>query len=99
MTATFRLTRNDIDLPEGKFVTNLASMRVTYNFTTLMNVQALVQYNDLTRRWSSNLRFNWLQTAATGLYVVYNDTTRFDGLGPVNRAFVVKYVHLFDILH
>ncbi|MGC4083983.1 MAG: hypothetical protein QM736_18205 [Vicinamibacterales bacterium] len=58
----------------------------------------MIQYNDTTRRWSTNLRFNWQRDAATGLYVVYNDTTAFNGLGPVNRAFVVKYSHLFDVL-
>ena len=51
-----------------------------------------------TRRWSTNLRFNWLRSAATGLYVVYNDTEAFNGLGPVNRAFIIKYSHIFDVL-
>ena len=81
---------NDISLPQGDFVTNLGSLRVTYNFTPRINVQGLVQYNDLTDRWSTNLRLNLQQTAATGLYVVYNDTEAFNGLGPVNRAFIIK---------
>jgi hypothetical protein len=97
-TASFRWTRSDIDLPQGAFVTNLGTVRASYSFTTLANVQALIQYNDRTRRWSTNLRFNWLRTAATGLYVVYNDTEAFEGLGPINRAFIVKYSHMFDIL-
>ena len=97
-TSSIRWTRNDIDLPEGAFVTNLGSVRLTYNFTTLINAQTLIQYNDRTRRWSTNLRFNWQRTAATGLYVVYNDTEAFDGLGPINRAFIVKYSHMFDVL-
>jgi hypothetical protein len=98
-TSTFRWTRNDIELPQGAFVTNLGSLRLTYNITTLINAQTLVQYNDLTGRWSTNLRFNWQRTAATGLYVVYNDTEAFHGLGPVSRAFIIKYSHMFDILH
>jgi len=98
-SSTFRWTRNDIDLPQGAFVTNLSSVRMAYNFTPLINAQSLVQYNDRTRRWSTNLRFNWQQSAATGLYVVYNDTEAFDGLGPVNRAFIIKYSYLFDVLH
>jgi hypothetical protein len=97
-TSTFRWTRNDIDLPQGDFVTNLATARLTYNFTTLINAQTLVQYNDRTRRWSTNLRFNWQRTAATGLYVVYNDTEAFSGLGPINRAFIIKYSHMWDVL-
>ena len=98
LTSSLRLTRNDIDLPQGKFVTNLASARATYNLSTLMNASALVQYNDRTRRWSTNLRFTWLRTAAAGLYVVYNDTEAFNGLGPVNRAFIIKYSQQIDLL-
>jgi hypothetical protein len=98
LTSTLRWTRNDIDLPQGQFVTNLGTGRVTYNFSTLINASALVQYNDRTHRWSTNLRFNWLRTAASGLYVVYNDTEAFNGLGPVSRAFIIKYGHQFDIL-
>ena len=99
ITSSIRWTRNDIDLPQGAFVTNLATGRFTYNFTTLINAQTLVQYNDRTRRWSTNLRFNWQRTAATGLYIVYNDTEGFEGLGPVNRAFVIKYSHMWDVLN
>ena len=40
-------------------------MRVTYNFTPLIFMQSLLQYNDRTERWSTNLRFNWQRTAAT----------------------------------
>jgi hypothetical protein len=88
-----------IDLPQGRFHTNLANMRVTYNFTPSVFVQSLIQFNDRTDRWSTNLRFHWLQTAGTGLFVVYNNTEALNGLGPVNRAFIVKYVRQFDILN
>jgi hypothetical protein len=91
-------TRRAIDLPEGAFVTNLGSLRVTYNFTTDIFAQSLIQYNDVSKRWSTNLRVHWLQTAAAGLYVVYNDTETINGLGPVNRALIVKYSQQLDIL-
>ena len=54
-------------LPQGAFHTNLGNMRVTYNFTPSVFVQSLIQYNDRTDRWSTNLRFHWLETAGTGL--------------------------------
>jgi uncharacterized protein DUF5916/cellulose/xylan binding protein with CBM9 domain len=88
-----------IDLPQGAFHTNLGNMRVTYNFTPSVFVQSLLQYNDRTNRWSTNLRFHWLQTAGTGLFLVYNDTESLNGIGPVNRAFVVKFVRQFDLLN
>jgi hypothetical protein len=97
-STTVRWTRNDIDLPQGTFVTNLASLRTSYNFTPQVNTQALIQYNDVSRRWTTNLRFMWQRSAATGLYIVYNDTERFNNVGPLNRAFIIKYSHLFDVL-
>ena len=47
---------------------------------------------------SENLRFHLLETAGTGLFVVYNNTESLEGLGPINRAFIVKYVRQFDLL-
>ena len=91
-------THRRIDLPQGDFRTNLGSLRATYNFSPSVFVQSLVQYNDTTQRWSTNLRFHWLETAGTGLFVVYNDTESLQGMGPVNRAFIVKYVKQFDVL-
>jgi len=55
-----------ITLPEGAFQTNLGNTRVTYNFSPAVFVQSLIQYNDRTQRWSTNLRFHWLETAGTG---------------------------------
>jgi hypothetical protein len=91
-------TYRSISLPQGSFHTNLGNMRVTYNFTPSVFIQSLMQYNDRTDRWSANLRFHLLETAGTGLFVVYNNTESLDGLGPINRAFIVKYVRQFDLL-
>jgi hypothetical protein len=91
-------TYRSISLPQGAFHTNLGNMRVTYNVTPSVFIQSLVQYNDRTDRWSANLRFHLLETAGTGLFVVYNNTESLEGLGPINRAFIVKYVRQFDLL-
>ena len=92
-------TYRAIELPQGTFHTNLGNMRVTYNFTPSVFVQTLLQYNDRTDRWSTNLRFHWLETAGTGLFLVYNNTEGLNGFGPINRTFIVKYVRQFDILN
>jgi hypothetical protein len=91
---------NDVDLPEGPFVTNLLKLRLSYSFTPRLYLQALLQYNDVVDNWSANLRFGWLQTANTGLFVVYNenrDPTR-GGVGLRDRSFTVKYSRTFDLL-
>ena len=94
-----RWTRNDIDLPNGQTITNLASTRVAYNFSPRIFAQGLVQYNDSADLWSVNLRFGWLQDANTGLFFVYNET---DGLGDFSpmgagRSLILKYSHLFGL--
>ncbi len=91
---------NDIQLAEGSFVANLGQFRVAYNFTPLIYLQALFQYNDDADLWSSNVRFSWLNTGGTGLFLVYNDTEGLGDvlIGPQNRSLTVKYTHQFDVL-
>ena len=93
--------RNDLDLPGGAFVTNLSRLRLNYSFTPRVFVQALVQYNDRARLWSSNVRFGMLSDANTGLFVVYDDIEGFDRFRPpgAGRSLTVKYSHLFDLLN
>ncbi len=93
-------SRNDVHLDTGDFVTNLGRLRVSWSFTPRMTLQALVQYNDVSDNWSSNLRFSWLRTANTGLFIVYNDLQGFDdySVAQPNRSLLIKYNYLFDIL-
>jgi hypothetical protein len=67
-------------------------------------VQSLLQYNRQSDTFSSNVRFGWLNTAGTGLFVVLNNlenTGTFDrtGLdeGPLERAFIVKFTRQLDL--
>ena len=95
-------SRNDIDLPQGAFVTNLVRWRVSYAFNARTFLQSLVQYNDRADLWSVNLRFGWLQAANTGLFIVYNDThglyerSRTGPSGPIGRS--SSFSRMFDIL-
>ncbi|MFQ5737807.1 MAG: DUF5916 domain-containing protein [Acidobacteriota bacterium] len=94
-------TRNDIDLPGGSFVTNLGRLRVSYSFTPRVFVQALIQYNDRADIWSSNFRFGWLQSANTGLFVVYNDTRELGvpSSDLPDRSLVIKFNRILDLLN
>jgi hypothetical protein len=99
MTASVGWTRQDISLPGGAFVANLIPVKVSYSFTNLASISALVQYNGQTGQYSSNIRLALLDRSGTGLFVVYNDrrdlldSTSYDVVG---RSFVVKYTRLFD---
>jgi hypothetical protein len=91
--------QNDVELPEGDFITRVGRLRLAYSFTTRVTLEALFQYNNVDDFWSTNLRFSWLRAANTGLYIVYNDIKGFDRYtGDVpNRSLIVKYTHLFDL--
>ncbi len=98
ITSEFSSNYNKVELPGGNFTTNLLRARITYAFTPKMYVQTLLQYNSRSDQWSMNGRFIWQQSAATGLYIVYNHMQDYDGI-PIEsstKSFVVKYSYLFD---
>jgi hypothetical protein len=98
-TSEFSVKHNNYDLPVGNFVTNLTALRLSYSFNPKMLLQALLQYNSGNDTLSTNLRFSWLQTATSGLYVIYNE---FDdssiGALPKGKEFSIKYSYMFDAL-
>ena len=73
------LVQNDVDLPEGDFVTRIGRLRLAYSFTPKVGLEALFQYSNVDDFLSSNIRFSWLRKANTGLYLVYNDIEGYDG--------------------
>ncbi len=87
-----------IDLPEGRFSTQLVTMRTTYTATPLMFVSALLQYNSSNNSLGANVRFRWEYQPGSELFVVYNEqrdtlTPRFPELD--NRSVVIKINRLF----
>lgn len=102
LTGSVSYSRNDVDLPQGSFVTNLIRTRLSYSFTPRVFVQSLVQYNDRADVWSMNLRLGWIQAANTGLFIVYNDTRGLYDLRPTplreDRSLVIKFSRMFDLL-
>jgi len=91
---------NDFDLPGGEFKANLARLRLTYSFTPKILLQALVQYNELDDILGTNLRFSWLRTANTGLFLVYNEVDEQGINGrPTGRELILKYSHIFDVFN
>jgi hypothetical protein len=99
--SSFSVVYNDFDLPveDGEFTATLARLRLSYSFSPKMQLQTLIQYNDTSDKLGANIRFSWLQSANSGLYLVYNqvDERGTDGL-PTGREFIVKYSHIFDVL-
>lgn len=100
-TSEFAYNYNDVDIPVqgGDFTANLARLRLSYSFTPKILLQLLTQYNEVDDQVSTNLRFSWLQSANTGLYLVYNEIDeRALGAPPRGKEFIIKFSHLFDVL-
>jgi hypothetical protein len=85
----------DVSLPQGDFIRKLVGLKFAFFFSPRVFVQTLTQYNNQQRIFTSNVRFAWLNTAGTGLFVVFNDGERADGFSswqtPLARSFTVKY--------
>jgi hypothetical protein len=95
LSSSLLVDHNIVRLPQGDFETTLLGLRLAYFFTPHVFVQSLVQYSDQADVWSANVRFAWLSTAGTGLYVVYNDSRNAERLGnlgePIHKGLIVKY--------
>lgn len=98
LSSSLRLEYNDVRLAEGDFTTLLTGARVAYFFTPRIYLQSLVQYSDQADIWSANIRFGWLNTAGTGLFIVYNEAQGVDTIsGPQGRSLILKYTRRFGL--
>ena len=87
-----------IDLPEGRFTTQLVTARTTYTVTPLMFVSALVQVNSSNDSLGANIRLRWEYRPGSELFVVYNEQrdTLDRGYPDLhNRAFIIKITRMF----
>ena len=103
LTGAIALEYNRIELPEpgGKFDATLLSSRVGYSFSPTLYIQSLIQYNTQTAVWSGNLRFGWVDTAGTGLFIVFNErqSERIGGLTSslLERTVSIKFSRQLDL--
>ena len=98
-TSSLLVDYTDVRLDQGDFVRELIGLRLAYFFTPRILVQSLVQYNNQVQAWTANARFGWLNTAGTGLFVVFNEGQVADGffdwVRPQSRSLIVKYTRQF----
>ena len=104
LTTSLEASYFDVNLDQGDFTTAVLRLNGSYSFTPRLYLQANVQYNDDTEDVSTNLRLGWLDTAGTGLFIVFGETNHRGSLertgieaGPKQRQLVIKYSRLFDL--
>ena len=67
-----RADRNDIALREGRFYTQVVTVRADYNFTPNVSWQNLQQYDNESRLLSFQSRVRWILKPGSDLFVVVN---------------------------
>ena len=94
-SSTISYERNNVDLPQGSFSTDLVNWKFNYSFSPKMFLSALFQYNSNSNEVSSNIRFRFIHHPLSDLYIVYNEQ-RNTNRHLADRAISVKYTHLFS---
>ena len=108
LTGSVSVAHNRIRLPEGDYNTTLTRLGLQYAFSPSIFLQSVVQYSDQSGTWTGNVRFGWLGTAGTGLYVVYNERQEMDVTGvsglfprgadePAERTLAIKFTQQIDL--
>ena len=96
MEAQFR--RSDVDLPWGAFVADLGSLRFDLALSPQMTLRTLSQYNSTTDSVNTSVRFNWIYSPGSDLYIAY-DELRMDMPGVPwlqNRQLAIKMTYLLS---
>ena len=90
---------NYLNLLNGKTNVVIIGNRIAYSFTPRIFLQSLIQYNNVTKIASVNTRFGWLNSANTGLFIVFNIVKDSDIFNLYNnQSITVKYTHQFDLI-
>jgi hypothetical protein len=95
-TASLVRTAADLDLPDASFTKAFWTSRTNYSFNEDMFIDALIQYNPATKLLNSNIRFNWIHSPLSDVFVVWNEQ-RFEtgeGIRP-GRSLTVKVTKMF----
>jgi hypothetical protein len=88
-------TREDVDLPAGSFDADLVTATIEYTISTKTFINALLQWNDDLKEFSTNLRFNYEYSPGSDIYLVYNATRDTNGDGLKERAVFFKITRLW----
>ena len=98
LSSELQFSRNDVRLPYGDFLANLAILRVDFAMSPRATLRSLTQYNSLTHEVTTSVRFNFIYRPGSDLYVVYNGLQQtalpYGTFGPSDRQLVVKMNYL-----
>lgn len=97
LSASLSLQVNDIRLPAASYVSTLTAVRVNYNFSTNVFLNALVQYSTDTGQISSNVRFNIIHRPLSDFFFVYNERRDERSNLRLDRALIAKFTYMLAL--
>ena len=96
--SVFEYEYNDIDLPEGRFDTQLIRLRTDIAFNAEWAWISTVQYDNQSKLLGVNSRLQWIPRAGSEFFIIYNggwledEESRFDQIG---QSATMKVGHTF----
>jgi len=96
VTVDARFNHNIVDVPDGSFTADVASLRLSYAFSTKLIANTLLQYNNLDNSFSANVRVNLIHSPGSDLFIVFNERRGDDDSlwAFEDRGAVVKITYL-----
>ncbi len=73
IAAEARFNRSDVDLPDGAFIADLASVTFDLALSPDVTLRTLSQYNSTTHEISTSIRFNWIYSPGSDIYIAYDE--------------------------
>ncbi len=86
-----------LNTPNLRFVNSLTTVKTSYSFTTNMFVDALSQYDAVSKQFNANIRFNLIHHPLSDLFIVYNDQRILTPDAPIaGRGIIVKFTQMMS---
>ena len=109
VAAQASFSRSGVDLPDGAFIADLASVQFDLALSPKLTLRSLTQYNSATDSISTSVRFNWIYRPGSDIYIAYDELRDDDifGLDPSlrhmgrvpwvqNRQLAIKMTYLLS---
>ncbi len=94
-TVGLQRTEANLTLPALRFTNSLTTVRSSYSFTPNMFVDALSQYDAVSKLFNANIRFNLIHHPLSDLFIVYNDQRILTPDSPIpGRSLLVKFTQM-----
>lgn len=80
IAAEGRFSRSDVVVPGGAFVADLAALTLDLALSPQMTIRSLTQFNSTTDSLSTSVRFNWIYSPGSDIFIAYDELRADDFL-------------------